>query len=74
MSAIRPQTVEVVGPASAIERLTEALTEPVSVAGAQHDVTDSVTVGLTHVFDPSLTTETLFASGAFKRSVTRKSE
>ena len=40
-----PQTVEVIGPASAVERVTEALTEPVSVAGAREAVTDSVTVG-----------------------------
>ena len=32
-----PPTVEVVGPESAVRRVTEALTEPVSVAGAQRD-------------------------------------
>jgi YbbR domain-containing protein len=40
-----PTTVEVVGPETAIERVTEALTEPVSVAGATGDVTDTVTIG-----------------------------
>ncbi len=29
-----PTTVEVIGPESAVKRATEALTEPVSVAGA----------------------------------------
>jgi YbbR domain-containing protein len=42
---VEPATVEVVGPEGAIERVTEALTEPVSVAGAMEDVFDSVSVG-----------------------------
>ena len=46
-----PPTVEVVGPESAIERVTEALTEPVSVAGARERVRETVTVGL---LDPAL--------------------
>jgi len=46
-----PASVDVVGPESAVNRATEALTEPVSVAGAKATVTDSVTVGL---LDPSL--------------------
>ena len=46
-----PRTVEVVGPKSAVERVKEALTEPVSVAGARQDVTDSATIGFE---DPSL--------------------
>jgi YbbR domain-containing protein len=46
-----PKVVEVVGPESAVERVTEALTEPVSVADATEDVNDSVTVGF---LDPSL--------------------
>jgi YbbR domain-containing protein len=50
-SEVNPAMVEVVGPASAVERATEALTETISVAGAQHDVTDTVTVGPP---DPSL--------------------
>lgn len=40
-----PSNVEVVGPQSAVQRVTEALTEPVSVAGAERNVTDTVTVG-----------------------------
>lgn len=43
--SVEPPTVEVVGPQSAIERVTEALTEPVNVAGANGPVADSVTVG-----------------------------
>lgn len=43
--AADPPTVEVVGPASALERLTDAMTEPVSVEGASRAVTDTVTVG-----------------------------
>ena len=46
-----PATVEVVGPKSAVERATDAVTEPVSVSGARASVTRSVTVG---VLDPSL--------------------
>jgi hypothetical protein len=42
---VEPSRVEVVGPQSAVDRVTEALTEPVSVAGATQAVTDSVTVG-----------------------------
>lgn len=48
---VDPKMVDVVGPESAVERATEALTESVSVAGAQHDIVDSVNVGFT---DPSL--------------------
>ncbi|HEY3042643.1 MAG TPA: CdaR family protein [Vicinamibacterales bacterium] len=40
-----PPTVEVVGPESAVRRVTEALTEPVSVAGALRPVQETVTVG-----------------------------
>jgi YbbR domain-containing protein len=40
-----PSTVEVVGPKSAVARVTEALTEPVSVEGADRNVSDTVTVG-----------------------------
>jgi YbbR domain-containing protein len=46
-----PATVEVVGPRSAVSRLTEAITEPLSVTGASALVTESVTVG---VPDPSV--------------------
>ncbi|MGE3959802.1 MAG: YbbR-like domain-containing protein [Vicinamibacterales bacterium] len=42
---VDPPTVDVVGPRSAVEQVTEALTEPVSVAGASAMVTDGVTVG-----------------------------
>jgi YbbR domain-containing protein len=44
---VDPATVEIVGPASALNNLTEAITEPISVAGASHPVTDTVTIGLT---------------------------
>lgn len=40
-----PPTVEVIGPQSAIQRLSEALTEPVSVEGATKSVREAVTVG-----------------------------
>jgi YbbR domain-containing protein len=43
--SVEPPTVEVIGPQSAIERVTEALTEAVSVAGASEAVADGVTVG-----------------------------
>jgi YbbR domain-containing protein len=46
-----PKTVEVIGPESAVRRVTEALTEPVSVSGARDRVQESVTLGL---IDPSL--------------------
>jgi hypothetical protein len=43
--------VEVIGPASAIASLTEAITEPVSVEGASATIVESVNVG---VADPSV--------------------
>jgi YbbR domain-containing protein len=43
--ATTPPTVEVVGPASMLASLSEAITEPVSVAGARSSVTETVTVG-----------------------------
>ena len=46
-----PSTVEVVGPESAVKRASEAMTEPVSVAGARDRVRETVTVG---VLDPAL--------------------
>ena len=46
-----PATVEVVGPASAVAALTEAITEPVSIAGASDRSTETVNVG---VADPSV--------------------
>jgi YbbR domain-containing protein len=53
---VTPPSVEVVGPESAIRRVTEALTEPVSVAGAQRRVEESVNVG---TLDPVLRVKTL---------------
>ncbi|MBM3777990.1 MAG: hypothetical protein FJW23_07075 [Acidimicrobiia bacterium] len=41
-----PSTVEVVGPASALQALTQAITEPVSVAGAATQVRELVNVGV----------------------------
>jgi YbbR domain-containing protein len=46
-----PATVDVVGPASALSSLTEAITEPVSVTGASKPVAEIVTVGAP---DPSV--------------------
>jgi YbbR domain-containing protein len=53
--AVDPPTVQVVGPQSAISRVTEAVTEPVTVAGARTTVRDSVTIGFV---DPSLRLKT----------------
>jgi YbbR domain-containing protein len=52
---VDPVSVEVVGPASAIARVTQAVTEPVSVTGARATVNDGVTVGL---LDPALRLKT----------------
>jgi YbbR domain-containing protein len=41
-----PATVEVVGPVSALTNLTEAITEPVVVAGASDPVRETVTIGV----------------------------
>jgi YbbR domain-containing protein len=41
-----PQTVEVVGPESHLERLQQATTEPVSIENARARVEDTVTVGV----------------------------
>jgi YbbR domain-containing protein len=49
--AADPGTVEVIGPATAVSRLTEALTEPVSVEGAVSTLTETVNIGVT---DPSI--------------------
>ena len=46
-----PATVDVVGPESSVKRVTEALTEPVSVAGARSVVRQNVALGLS---DPAL--------------------
>ena len=46
-----PAVVDVIGPESAVRRITEAITEPVSVADARERVTQSVTIGF---LDPSV--------------------
>jgi YbbR domain-containing protein len=46
-----PATVEVVGPESAVKRVTEAFTEPISVEGARDPVSESVNIGF---LDPTL--------------------
>jgi len=52
---IDPKTIEVTGPASAVARATEAVTEAVSVAGARARVAEVVRVGL---LDPLLRLKT----------------
>lgn len=49
--AVQPKTVEVVGPAGAVERAVGAMTSAISVAGARANVTDSVAIGF---LDPAL--------------------
>jgi len=44
-TAVDPLMVDVVGPQSAVAKATEAVTEPVSVAGARAAVRDTVTIG-----------------------------
>ena len=51
ITTIDPPSVDVIGPESAVKRVTEALTEPVSVEGAREGVIETVTVGL---LDPAL--------------------
>lgn len=46
-----PSTVEVIGPASAVMRLTEAITEPVTITKAESTIVEAVNVG---VSDPSI--------------------
>jgi YbbR domain-containing protein len=41
-----PSTVEIIGPESHVRKLSEATTEPISVAAAKKDVRDVVAVGL----------------------------
>ena len=50
-----PKLVEVTGPESAVARVTEAVTEAVSVAGARESIVETVTVGFV---DPSLRLKT----------------
>lgn len=44
--AADPATVELAGPASAVDRMTRAITEPVSVEGATRTVTETVNAGV----------------------------
>jgi len=48
---VEPSSVEVVGPESEVKRVSEALAEPVSVAGASEQVRTTVSIGL---LDPLL--------------------
>jgi YbbR domain-containing protein len=48
---IEPAWVEIVGPETAVKHATAALTEPIVVSGADHDLVENVTVGLG---DPAL--------------------
>lgn len=57
--AAEPKTVEIVGPESSVNRATEVLTEPVSVAGAQAPVVETVSIGLV---DPALRLKTTRAA------------
>jgi YbbR domain-containing protein len=50
-----PANVEIVGPESAVRRATEALTEPVLIAGARERVQETVVIGM---LDPSLRIKT----------------
>lgn len=43
---VEPTTVDVAGPQSALDRLKEATTEPVSVSGARKPVREAVTIGV----------------------------
>jgi hypothetical protein len=43
---VEPPTIEVSGPETALRALREALTEPVSIAGAKQRVHDTVTIGV----------------------------
>ena len=43
---VEPATVAIVGPATALNGLTEAITEPISVAGASSPVKETVTIGV----------------------------
>jgi len=52
---VDPPTIEITGPQTAVARTNEAVTEPVSVAGARAPVTETVTVGL---MDPAVRLKT----------------
>lgn len=45
-TSAEPGTVEIVGPKSAIARVTEAMTEPIDIEGAEADRQESVTIGV----------------------------
>jgi hypothetical protein len=49
--SVTPDTVEIAGPESAVLRLKEANTEPISVSGARRPIHEAVAIGLA---DPSL--------------------
>ena len=53
--AADPPTVEMIGPSSAVERVTEAITEPISVDGALAPVRENVTIGF---LDPAVRLKT----------------
>ena len=63
-----PETVEVVGPQSAVARATEAITEPVAIGGARGPVRDTVTVGL---MDPALRLRVLRARPVHLRGLSK---
>ncbi len=48
---VSPETVEIAGPESAVLRLKEANTEPISVSGARQPIREAVVIGLS---DPGL--------------------
>lgn len=50
-----PAMIEVIGPEGAVTHATEALTEPISVAGARQDITETVNIGFQ---DPALRLKT----------------
>jgi len=54
-TTVEPPTVEIEGPESAVHRVSDALTEPVSVAGAMKEVQETVTVG---TLDPAVRMKT----------------
>jgi YbbR domain-containing protein len=49
--SVDPPMVEITGPESAVKQATEAVTDPVAIAGATADVSENVTIGL---IDPVL--------------------
>ena len=43
---VDPASVEIVGPEDVVRQVTEAITEPVTISGAQNQVRDTVVIGL----------------------------